>query len=146
MLGFDDDDHPEGVKGLLDTVLDLHRQTLLHLQATSEDLDDTWELGEPRDIAVGDVANVHLAKEGKHVVLTEGIEVDVLDDDHLPIVLLEHRRAEDLVGGLGHALGEEAHGFAYTLWGLDEAFALGVFTQQREDLGVMVLELFVCCH
>ena len=44
MLCLDDDDDTEGIECLLDTVLDLRRQTLLHLQTTSEDVDDAGEL------------------------------------------------------------------------------------------------------
>ena len=32
-----------------------------------------------------------LAEEGQHVVLTERVEVDILDDNHLTILLAEHR-------------------------------------------------------
>ena len=38
-----------------------------------------------------------LAEEGQHVVFTERVEVDILDDNHLAILLAEHRRAEDLL-------------------------------------------------
>ena len=48
VLCLDDDDDAEGIECLLDTVLDLRRQTLLHLQATSEDVDDAGELRQPR--------------------------------------------------------------------------------------------------
>ena len=44
MLCLDDDDDAEGIECLLDAVLDLRRQTLLYLQATSEDVDDAGEL------------------------------------------------------------------------------------------------------
>ena len=97
MLCLDDDDDAEGIECLLDTVLDLRRQALLYLQATSEDIDDAGELREPRDVAVGDIADVDLTEEGQHVVLTERVEVDILDDNHLAILLAEHRRAEDLL-------------------------------------------------
>lgn len=128
MLRLDDDDDPKGIECRLDAVLDLHREALLHLQTTSEDVHDTWQLAQPRDVAIRDIADMHLPEEGEHVVLTEGIEVNILDDDHLPVVLFEHSRSEDLVGRLGHALGEEAHSLAHTLGGLYEAFTLGVFT------------------
>ena len=97
MLCLDDDDDAEGIECLLDTVLDLRRQALLYLQATSEDIDDAGELREPRDVAVGDIPDVDLTEEGQHVMLTERVEVDILDDNHLAILLAEHRRAEDLL-------------------------------------------------
>ena len=127
MLGFDDDDHPKRIECLLDAVLDLRRQTLLYLQATSEDINDTGELGESRDIPIRDIADVYLAEEGEDMVLTERIEVNVLDDDHLPVFLAEHRRAEDLLRVLSHPRRQELHRLSYTLRSLDEPFTLGVF-------------------
>ena len=41
VLSLDDDDDTEGVQCLVDTVLDLGRQTLLYLKATGEDIHDT---------------------------------------------------------------------------------------------------------
>ena len=140
MLCLDDDDDAEGIECLLDTVLDLRRQTLLHLQATSEDVDDAGELREPRDVAVGDIADVDLTEEGQHVVLTERVEVDILDDNHLTILLTEHRRAEDLLRVFVRTRGEEAHSLSNTLGCLHQALTLGIFAQQAEDLVVVVAQ------
>ena len=140
MLCLDDDDDTEGIECLLDAVLDLRRQALLYLQATSEDVDDAGELREPRDVAIGDIPDVNLAEEGQHVVLTERVEVDILDDNHLTILLAEHRRAKDLLRIFACSRGEEAHGLSHTLGRLHQALTLGIVTQQAEYLVVVVAQ------
>ena len=60
-------------------------------------------------------------------MLAERIEVNVLDDDHLPIVFLEHRSMDDLDRVLLHTRSEEAHGLGDPLWGLDKPLPLGIF-------------------
>ena len=91
MLGLDDDHHAERVEGLLDALLDLEREALLNLEAVGEDVDHAGDLAQARDVAAGDVGHVHLTEEGQDVVLAEGEEVDVLDDDHLLVVFfLKH--------------------------------------------------------
>ena len=86
---------------------------------------------------------MHLTEEGEHVVLTEGVEVNVLDDDHLAIVLLEHRRAKDLLRGLRHTLRQEAHRLAHPFGGLDETFSLRILAQQLEDLRVVMAQRLI---
>ena len=66
-------------------------------------------------------------------MLAEGIEFDVLDDDHLLVFLIENRRADDLDPVLGIALGQELHGLRDPLRGLLQAFPLRVFPEEPED-------------
>ena len=81
-----------------------------------------------------------LAEEGQHVVLTERVEVDILDDNHLAILLTEHRRAEDLLRVFARSRGEEAHSLSDTLGCLHQTLTLGIFAQQAEDLVVVVTQ------
>ena len=74
------------------------------------------------------------------MVLTERVEVDILDDDHLAILLTEHRRAEDLLRVFVCTRGEEAHSLSDTLGCLHQALTLGIFAQQTEDLVVVVAQ------
>ena len=96
VAGFDDDHDSEGMQRLLDTLLDLKRHALLHLQTVGKDVHHAGYLRESGDIAVRDVGYVGLAIERQHVVFAEGEEVDVLDDDHLGIVLLKEGIGEHL--------------------------------------------------
>ncbi len=78
------------------------------------------------------------AHEGHHVVLAEGVELDVLDDDHLLVVLVEHGAAENLLGLEVVAVGEEEHGLGDALGTFQQSLTLGVFAQELED-GFVVL-------
>ena len=124
---FDHNHHSEGVEGLLDALLDLERHALLDLQAVGIYVDNAGYLAEPGDVSVGNVGHMSLAVEGQHVVFAEGEEVDVLDDDHLRVVLLEECASEYLMGILGVALREKLHGLGYTHRGLEQSLAGGVF-------------------
>ena len=73
---------------------------------------------------------MRLADEGEHVVLTHREELNVLDEYHLLILLLEHCRLENGDGILGITLGNERHSLSHALWGLDETLALGVLAKE----------------
>ncbi len=130
---------PWGCDGFGDGVGDLRGEALLHLQAAGEDIDEARDLGEADDLAVGDVGDVRLAEEGQQVVLAEGEEFDVLDDDHLVVVDVEEGGVEDGVDVHGVAAGEEGHGFFHALGGVEEAVAGGVFADAEEQFAVEIL-------
>lgn len=142
VFGFNDYHHALRIEGFLDAVLDLHGHTLLHLQAVAEDIHDAGYLGEARYLPVGDVGHVRLSVEGKHVVLAEGVEVNVLDDDHLVVVFVELSRVEHSHGVHRVAAGEGEHGLGHALGSLEQALALGILAQQLEDAVVVLLEFF----
>ncbi len=81
---------------------------------------------------------MRLAHEGHHVMLTEGIELYVLDDNHLLVVLVEHGRTQYLLGVKVVSVGEEEHGLGYAFRGFQQALTLRIFTQQAQD-GLVVL-------
>ena len=89
VLGFYDHHDSKRLKCLLDAVLDLLRESFLHLQAVAVDVHHAGNLRETRDIAVGNVGYVCLAIEGEHVVLTKREHIDVFDDHHLVVFLFE---------------------------------------------------------
>jgi len=49
----------------------------------------------PITFPFGDIGHMHLAKERQHVMLAEREYLDVLDDDHLVVVLVKERPAQD---------------------------------------------------
>ena len=53
------------------------------------------DFAEADDLAVRDVGYVRLAEERQQVVLAHGVELDVLDDDHLVVVDVEEGFVED---------------------------------------------------
>ena len=120
MLTLNDYGYAERVESLLDALFDLRGETLLHLETASESIDDTRELAEPSDVVAWDVADMSLAEEREHVMFAHRIHFDVLDDNHLLILLLEHGAAEDCLGILIIALEKELHRLGDTLGSLDK--------------------------
>jgi len=49
---------------------------------------------------------MHAAEERQHVVLAEAVELDILDDDHLRAVFVEHALAHHIGHGLRRAGGQ----------------------------------------
>ena len=67
------------------------------------------------------------------------VEINILDDDHLAIVLLELSRVEHRMRIHAIAASEGLHGTCHTLGSLHQAFALGIFAQQTEYLTIVLL-------
>lgn len=61
---------------------DLLSEAFLDLEAASKHFCDASKFGETEDFAVGDVPDVHFAKERDKVVLAEGVDFDVADNDY----------------------------------------------------------------
>ena len=127
---------------LADALLDLLRQPLLHLQPVGEDVDDTCDLAQSGDVAIGDIRHMRLTEEREHVVLAHREEVDVLDDDHLVVFLLKKRVGKHLFRILGVAAGERLHGLCHAHWCFDESLTLRVFAQQSKYVFIVVGQFF----
>ena len=64
------------------------------------------------------------------MVLAEGVELDILHDDHLLVVLVEHGASKDFFRLKIVAIGEEKHRLCNTFRALNQAFTCRIFTQQ----------------
>ena len=129
-----DDGHAQGMQRLLDAVTDLDGQALLHLQPAGKGFDDARDLAQPGDFPVRDVGDVALSDEREHVVLAHRIKLDVLDQDHLPVFFIEHRRLDDFRAVLRVPLRQELERLGHALRCLQEPFPVGIFAQQAQDL------------
>ena len=87
MAGLYDDHYAKRLECLLDAILDLLGQSFLHLQLVAEYIHHANHLAQACDIAIWDIGHVGFAVEWQHMVLAHGIEIDVLDDDHLVVIL-----------------------------------------------------------
>src|SRR5262245_11449280 len=97
MDAFDDDAHAPRFQHALNAIRDLRRQRFLHLQPPRERLDDARELADADDGAIGEVADVHLAYDRRHVMLAVRLEADVAQHDHLVVALdLAERAPQEL--------------------------------------------------
>ena len=129
VAGLDDDGDAFRLQGLLNAVTDLLGEALLDLQAAGEGVDDPRNLAEANNGAVGDVRDMSLAKKRKHVVLTQAVHLDVLDQDHFVIGLVKQRGAQDFRGIHTHAARQHGHGFGCAHRRLQQTLALGILPQ-----------------
>ena len=93
-------------------------------------------------VTVRNVRHVHLAVEGQHVVLAHREEVDVFHDHHLIVGFLEEGVGEHLVRVLVVSACEHLHGLGHPERGFLESFAVGVLTQEAQDVIIMAGERF----
>eukprot|EP00968_Pinguiococcus_pyrenoidosus_P009478 scaffold736_cov254-Pinguiococcus_pyrenoidosus.AAC.2 len=133
VLRLDDNANTQRVDCLLDRLADLLRQALLHLQPPCVHLGHPRELAEAQDVGPRNVGNVHLPREGHQMVLAQGVQVNVLDQDHLRVAFVEHGVAHHLRQALLIALGEKPHGFGRSHGRLDQSFPLRVLAQALQD-------------
>ena len=75
---------------------------------------------------------MRLADERHHVMLAGRIQFDVLDQDHLLVLFLEHRTPEDFRSVLLVSVCQELQSLRHSLRSLYKSFALRVFAQQLE--------------
>ena len=132
------------MKCVLEAVSDLHRQTLLDLQAACECINYACNLAESGDLSVRDVGDVALADEREHMVLAGTVQLDILDYYHLLVFLLEHRALNNLRAVLRISLCEELKGLRHALRRLDQAFALRVLPYQAQYLFYVRCNLLCC--
>lgn len=142
VLGLDHHDGAEWAEGLLKAVTNLLGQVFLYLQAMREDVHHAWYLAETYNVAIGDISHVNLAEEGKDVVLAERVELDVLDHNHLVVVLMEHGRFEG--GNRIHriALGKFEECACQPFRCALQSFSCGVFADGFEVLDAGVFQYF----
>lgn len=73
VAGFHDNSDALRFEDLHDGVGDFFGETFLDLEAAGVHFGDAGQFGEADDSVAGDVANVHLAYEGDHVVLAKAV-------------------------------------------------------------------------
>ncbi len=130
--GFDDDGDAVGFEDAHEFFGDLRCHPLLDLQAARVDVDDAGDFGEADDFSVGDVGDVRSPVKRQHMMLAHGEELDVAHDDDFVGGFMEEGLADDFVDVATVAAGEEVHGLGVTFWGVEQAFALGVFSEEHE--------------
>ncbi|KAF5136310.1 hypothetical protein E5D57_000070 [Metarhizium anisopliae] len=128
-----DDGDALGPQDLEDGVGHLLGEALLDLQAARKHLGDAGQLGDADDGVVRDVADVHLARKGHQVVLADRVDVDVLDNDHLGVALLEDGAVDNVEHVLLVAARKVQHGLGVALRRGQEALAVRVLAHALED-------------
>src|SRR5438034_7622352 len=93
-----------------DDIGDLVRKPLLDLQTAAEDVHDPGNLAQSNHLRARNVGDVALAEKWQQMMLTQAVEIDVLDDDHLAVVDCEEGIVDDLVDVSLVSAGEEFEG------------------------------------
>ena len=75
---------------------------------------------------------MHLAEERQHMMLAQGVEINILDHHHLAIVLFKKGGAQNGLRVLFIALAEELHRFTYTVRRFQQSFPLRILTDLRQ--------------
>src|SRR5579864_136460 len=132
VTGLDDDANPPGRERPVERLRDLLRHLLLKLQAVGEDADQARDLAQANDLALRQVAHVAGAEEGQHVVLAQAVERDVLDHDHLVVVLVEDGACDDVLGAHAVPVGQLAQRARDARGRGPQALALRVLAQLRQ--------------
>lgn len=140
MFGFDDDKHTEWVQSLLKTVRHLGRQSLLHLGTTGEPVNESCELRQPGHPPSRQVGDMSLSMERDEVVLTHGVEGNLLDHHYLLIVLLPEEGIDDVARVLVETREHFGIKTGNTLGCLDEALPHWILPYCLEDLPDCLLD------
>jgi len=85
-----------GRHGLVERLGDLFRHALLQLEAMRKRAHQAWDLAQPHHFSLRQIPDVAAAEERQHVVFAKAVETNVLDDDHLVVVLVEHCAGDDV--------------------------------------------------
>lgn len=88
------------------------------------------------------IGNVCFPVERQHVVLAEGVELDVLDDYHVAVILFEAGGEQNVARILIVSLRQKRHGFGHPLRGLEQTLAGDILSQQFQNGFVVFLQLF----
>ena len=79
-------------------------------------------------------------------MFAQRVDLDVAHEHHLPVLLAEHSRQENVARILGVALGHESHCLGYPLGGFEQPLARGVFAQQPQNGGVVLTQFGDRCR
>lgn len=109
------------------------RQSLLDLQPPCKHLCDSGQFANPNDGIVRNIPNVHLPRERHQMVLAHAEHLDVLDDDHLGVILLENRPVDDIPHVLLVPLCEEQQGIGVAMGCGQDALPIGILTDAFEE-------------
>ena len=103
-------------------------------------LDETGQLGEPGDTALGDVGDMRLAVERHEVVLTHRVEGNLAHHHDLLIVLLAKKGIDHFAGIAMEPVENLGVERRHSLRGLEQTFAFRVLAQRLDDLPHRLLD------
>jgi hypothetical protein len=96
MFSSHNDANPDWIDELLSQeAMDVLGQLFLDVKSLAEEVHCTSELRQSSDLATRNVCDVSLPEERDHMMSTQGVERNVLNDDHfIHVVIIKHRECE----------------------------------------------------
>jgi len=140
MLGIDDHADSAGIQYFLDGIGNLPGQPFLNLEPPCVHIGDPRQLGNTDYFVVGDIPDMAFAEERQQMVLAQGINLDVSQDDHVSGFCLEDGIVHDLVQTLGVTLREETECFLRPFRGSAQSFPAGIFPDTLDEFQVHVFQ------
>ena len=86
---------------VLQCLSDLSGHSLLNLQAPGEHVYQPGNLRQSDDGPVGDICHMGLAEERQQVMLTQAVELNIFDHDHVIIVFAKNRPVQQCLNIYG---------------------------------------------
>jgi len=121
------------IENLFNCVGNLIGQALLNLKAATKDIDDPGDLAQADDLLVRKVCHVSTSKEREHVVLTQRVELDILDDHHLVGVGLKDGIVHRIVQRRRIPARQEVHRLGDPQRGTGQTLAVRILAQGTSD-------------
>lgn len=130
----DDDADADGFQHGLECIADFLTESFLGLETPRIHIDDARDFAEADDMFVRDVPDVHFSGEGKEVVLTERVALDVFHDDHTVGVGREQCTVDDFFEVLRVSRCQKRHGFAAALRRALQSGSARIFADGFDDV------------
>ena len=134
VLGFHDNSDTLRLQHRFQRIADLLCEAFLGLEPAGEHVDDPWNLAEADDVLVRHVPHMHLADEGKEMMLAEAVAFDIGNNDHSVGLTGEKRLIHDRFQIFAVAFCQKPKGVCCPLGGLLKPFALRVFADGLEKI------------
>src|SRR5438552_17827626 len=117
---------------------DLSSKIFLNLQATRETNHNARHLGKANHFPIRDIGDVRPSDERKQMMLTQGIKLDILDQNDLARIRLENSVINDLVEVLPITLREKFQGARCAVRGASQTFSIDVLTDAVKQFAVRI--------
>src|SRR4051812_3580952 len=138
MARFANDSHAPRLQEFLDHLRYLLRHALLDLEASCKHIHDPWNLAQTDHFGVGQIRDMHFAKERQQVMLTHAEEFNVANNHEFVILHVEQCTVDDLVNVGGVPACQITECLLTSDWSPQEAFTLGILAQFLDDLAYIV--------
>ena len=139
MLGLQHDDDSFRIEFLVQQIGNRVRHPLLNLRPARDLFDDASQFAQPRDLAIGQIADVGLADERQQVVLTHAVESDVTHEYQLVVIFREDFL--QVPSRLGMQAGEQLSVHSGdSARRIEQSFTVRIFADRRQNFSNSTLD------